>query len=199
MTDPDEIKDQTLTLDDCTNEHRYLNCILTGSLEPVHLASVQFDHCTFQGDCTHTELLDCSLTHCNLANSDWNESVLSGVQFTSCRLTGISLTACRLIQCALRDCTASMLNLSESTLEKTTITGCDLHEASMQAVVVKPKLVLDDCNLDGADLTDSNLAKWDLSGASFSALMLSPDRIRGLKIASWQAPALVAVLGVRVK
>ena len=199
MMDYPEISDATLTLDDCENEHQYVNCQITGSTMSVHLAATVFVHCEFTGDFTDSELLDVQIERSNLANTDWAHSTFSGALWTGCRLTGANLDACRMIQCQFTECSAQMMNLSESSLEKCRFDHCDFTEASMQDVRVKPKISWPDCQFEGVSLQDTRLAKWDLSKAIFTNLTVSPELLAGLTIASWQAVALVDNLGVKIR
>lgn len=194
-----EIKRATLRLDDCENEHQYTDCTITGSDTSVHLAATEFVHCEFSGDFTASELLDVTIQRSNLANSDWARSTFSGVVWSGCRLTGSNLDACRLIQCQMTECTAKLLNLSESSLEKCRFDHCDFSEASMQAVRVKPKVGWPDCQFEAVSLQDTRLAKWDLSKAIFTNLIVSPELLPGLTIAPWQAVALIGNLGVNIR
>lgn len=183
---------------DCRPETRYLDCVITPDRDRVKLDNVVFEHCRFAGDYSQTECLDVSWLNCDLANTDWQTSVFSGCEWQSTRLTGCEWSAVRLIQCALRSCTAQLINLSATQLETVTWADCRLEEASMQAVRVRGQIAFPGCQLEGTDLTDTDLRHWDLSGASFTNLTLSPQLMAGLKIAAWQAPTVAAALGVQI-
>lgn len=193
------IDGQKLNLQDCQEEYSYRNCTIDAGSERLHLAGVQFDHCEFTGDFTNNELFDCELISCNLANLDWHKSVFSGVTFTSCRMTGVLMDTCRFVQCEFSGVGGQMFNLAESEFNQCRFADCDLTDSSFQAARCKEGLAFPDCLLTGADFTAINLKNWDFSAARFDTLTFDPQRLRGLKLASWQAPIILELLGVRLE
>jgi uncharacterized protein YjbI with pentapeptide repeats len=198
-TDRVIVEDKKIALQDCLEAHTYRHCTIDAGSERVHLADVFFEHCDFVGDFTNNELFDCQLTHCNLANIDWHKSVFSGVRFDSCRMTGALMDTCRFVQCELRAVGGQMLNCAESEFSQCHITDSDLTDSSFQAARCKEGLAFPDCVLTGADFTAINLKNWDFSAARFDSLSFDPQRLRGVKLASWQAPVILALLGVQLE
>lgn len=193
------VTNQKLSLQDCEEEHTYQNCTIDAGSERVHLADAQFAHCEFTGDFTNNELFDCQLAHCNLANLDWHKSVFSGVIFVSCRMTGVQMDTCRFVQCEFRGVGGQMLNFAESEFNQCRFADCDFTDSSFQAARCKEGLAFPDCILTGADFTAINLKNWDFSAARFDTLSFDPQRLRGVKLASWQAPIILALLGVQLE
>lgn len=193
------VSNEELMLQDCQEGTTYVKCTIDAGKERVHLADVQFDHCTFVGDFTSNELFDCELWHCNLANLDWHKSVFSGVVFNSCRMTGVQMDTCRFVQCDFTNVGGQMLNFAESEFANCKFADSDLTDSTFQAARCRTGLAFPDCTLTGADFTAINLKNWDFSASRFETITFDPQRLRGVKMASWQAPIILALLGVNLQ
>lgn len=194
-----KIEQQTLALTDCQPLNTYDHCNLTQDDLPVRVSDVIFQHCHFAPIQAKNEFSGVTFQNCDLANLDFTQVRFAQCQFHNCRLLGADFTGSQYWHTSLTDCAAQMANFSETHWVKSQLQRCDFREAAFQAVVVKDKLVLVDCQLADADLTDTQLKGWDLSTATLDNCRLTPEFVAGVTIAAWQAAALIACFGVQVK
>ena len=75
---------------------------------------------------------------------------------------------------------------------------CDFSSASMDMVEYK-NWKLSNCILQQTNLTQTALAKMDLSTCEIAGLILQGEELRGAAVSQWQAAELLRFLGVEIK
>lgn len=193
------ITKQELPLDATVAGETYEQCHFDYAQDMIKLDRVHFINCTFeQKDFKFSEWLDCTLTQCRLPNADFSNSLIYRTKFMNCQLTGVNFTRNRWHDSTVSDCQGMYLIMAESILKNCQFNETKLTDSSFQSVRVQSKLVFSECELSGADFTDTALNHVDISKANFESLTFTPSLIRGLKINSWQAAMLLGEMGVDV-
>ena len=101
--------------------------------------------------------------------------------------------------CKVRDSSFRYGNFSKSLWNRTSLTGCDLREASMAEARVGG-LEPHGSNFQGADFFRTPLKGLDLSDCQIQGITVSESlqELRGLKINPGQAVDLVPLMGVQL-
>lgn len=190
MAEDPEIADRAFTQDE-----------LTGSF-----GHAEFERCTFR----HVSFADtrwvrasfdgCTFASCDFTGAHMATGFLRDCRFTDCRFTGADFHGSYLERISFASCLLGYANLSESKLQQVRFSGCQLQEASLDHLKAKG-LRFEDTDLTRAELFGTSLKGCDLSTCTIDGIRISDGfaELKGTSISLEQAPAVLSVLGVRVK
>ena len=162
---------------------------ITGVAQGARLVGCTFLDCVFDGvDLSRAELTDSRFVGCTFVASkllavSWGAIggwgvAQTPVTFERCRMEWSSFAGVDLTGAVLRECTLTEVDFADATARRAVITGCDLT---------------------GARFARTDLREADLRGSSGLVLDPTSSRVRGLRIEPWQAPGLLAPLGVELE
>jgi uncharacterized protein YjbI with pentapeptide repeats len=145
-------------------------------------------------------LLDCVLSHCDLAGLDATATSLVRVELAGCRLTGCDFGEAALRDVVLRDCRMDLASLRDARLERVTFERCDLSELDLQGARLHDVRFLG-CDLTEAILEETDCSRSELHDCTYTGLR-GIGGLRGTTL-GWAdavelAPAFAAALGVKV-
>jgi uncharacterized protein YjbI with pentapeptide repeats len=173
---------------------------------PEHVADLTLQECRWVGAdlsgrvFTGLRCRDTRFVHCDLSGAVLEDAALRRVSFTDCRLTGTVLAGADLADVHVLDSRADMVNLRMAEarhllIENTALTGADFYRFRGA-----------DCGLVGCDLTGTNFADAELTGAYLHGSTIRDIRgalsLRGARISADQlvpvGAALLAALDIEV-
>ena len=173
-----------------------------GRLSALSLETARVKDCRFDG--VELRRLRCRqvvFETCDFANTRWFDCELSDVAFLGCRFIGASITGGGLSAVFLRDCLAQLAKLSHLGRPHALLEDCDLRGALVLESDLG-ELRFSGCDLEGLEFAGVSLAGADLRGNELAGLKgiacLRGATIDGLQLLAL-APALAAHLGVVVE
>lgn len=135
---------------------------------------------------------------CDMANGDWEESILAKVGMDECRMTGIGMVHAALADCRFVSCEAKMANFRFATLKKTNFVGCSLRNADFQRADLRGT-VFEDCDLRGAQMSFAKLDGVVFCGSQIDDLQVGVDDLRGAIVDASQAAYLAGLMGLVIR
>ncbi len=169
-------------------------------LSRLELRGVTFTACRFM-DCDLSGLTlqscrleRCLFSRCRLSDGDWQE-----VQVLGCKGEGCDFRHSRLRGGRWEDCLLRWTNWKESRWDGTALVRCGFQEAALSGLRTKG-VILEECDLTGAELFRAQLAGVDLSGCTLDGIRLSEhcSELKGARIGSHQAAVVARILGIDV-
>lgn len=165
---------------------------------------LSFEQMVFKGvslhasELEHTQITDCRLNECDLANASWFQADFARVELLNCRLTGFHTIEARLQDVLFKDCQAALAQFRFSTFKNARFEQCDLSDADFQGADLTGA-VFAQCNLSRAEMSGAKLAGADLRGCTLDGLHAGWQELQGAIIDPSQALALVQALGIIVE
>jgi uncharacterized protein YjbI with pentapeptide repeats len=139
-----------------------------------------------------------SFRGCDMANGDWEESILAKVEMDECRMTGIGMVHAALADCRFVSCEAKMANFRFSAMKKTNFVGCSLRNADFQRADLRGT-VFEDCDLRGAQMSFAKLDGVVFCGSQIDDLQVGVDDLRGAIVDASQAAYLAGLMGLVIR
>ncbi|ODJ66507.1 pentapeptide repeat-containing protein [Brochothrix thermosphacta] len=192
------VTDSIVSSDAFSPHTHYVNCKIdiTASFEGCE--DIHFENCIFT-DLTfkRCEFLDVIFSGCDLSNSDFEDSVFFRVLFKSCKLMGANFISTYSKDTQWIDSQLPYANFSEAKLVKSAFEANDMTESFFQDATFESIRFIKD-RLTGCDFSQTKLKGVDLSTCEFYHIVVSPELLKGLKIAHSQASAIVHHFGVEL-
>lgn len=190
------ITDQTIDSDTLTPFSHYINCQIDCSATFEGCEEIRFENCHFSTtELTKCEFLDVHFLNCNLANTDFEEAVFFRVLFEGCKLLGTNFINTYAKDVRWLNNSLSYANFSEAKFVKCQFDTCDMTESFFQDTTFET-VAFTNNRLTGTDFSQTVMKGIDLSSCEFHHIVVSPELLRGLKIAPVQASAIVHHFGV---
>ena len=207
-------------MDDLFDEEEEESLDVLLMAEDADISGCVFACETLSGSFGHAEFERCTFRQVSFADTRWARASFDGCTFSSCDFTGAHMARsflrdCRLSDCrftgadfhgsyiervSFRSCLLGYANLSESKAQHVKFVSSALREASLDHMKAK-SLAFEDADLTRAELFGTSLKGCDLSSSTIDGIRISDTfaELKGASVSLEQAPAVLSVLGVRVK
>ncbi len=165
-------------------------------LKGVVLENCRFSSCRFSaGSLTDLRVRACDFSYC-----DFTAAYFSRCRLESVKGVGIRAAESRMADQRWTDCNFRYGNFHGSKIRYLAVRDCDLSESFFTACQWK-EMEIRNTSLRGASLTNTPLKGLDLSDCAIEGIIVSdpPWELRGLTVDLYQAAALAALLGLRMK
>ena len=140
------------------------------------------------------EFEDCDFSNCGFLDTVWNRCIITG-----CKGDGGKFISSHWRDCTVKDSAFRYGNFSKSLWTRSSVTGCDLREASL-AEARLGGMDPHRTNFQGVDFFRTPLKDVDLSDCQIQGITVSESlqELRGVCINPGQAVDLVPLMGVRL-
>ncbi len=167
-------------------------------LEDIKIEECVFKNMSFQNvSFQHVELMDVIFENCDLSNIRFTKPI-TRVLFKNCKLIGAHFLSVNMKDVELENCALRFSNCFETTLTNCLLHHNDFTESYFSESLFKTVEVRD-CNFTKAEFDHTSLYGMDLSTSEIYGIKTDLFSIRGVIIDSFQASALVGMLGVKIK
>lgn len=144
------------------------------------------------------DLEDVSFRGCDMANGNWEESILAKVEMHECRMTGIGMVHAAFQDCTFVSCEAKMANFRLSTFKRTRFVRCSLRSADFQRADLRG-VVFEDCDLGGVQMSFAKLEGAVFCGSQIDGLQVGVNDLRGAIVDASQAAYLAGLMGLVIR
>ncbi|MDF2911869.1 MAG: type secretion system effector PipB2 [Sporolactobacillus laevolacticus] len=198
MNHIEPIENQTIFLEEIEEGAVLKNCEIDSNQDRKLLSGAQFINCVFLfDDFSKTEILDCSFSHCEFSNFNFEKAILYRDMFTACKLLGTNFIQAGVKDTQFSDCLMTYVNFSDSKLTNVKFESNKLNESSFQHVQMK-KVSFNRSYIDGVDFSETALKDINLSSCEFTMIRIDVNLATGLKINQFQAASLISSFGIKV-
>jgi len=181
------------------------------ALEGVHVAGatvegVRFESCVLTDWSASAATLracafdDCVLRGCDLSNAKLHDCRLRGVRFEHCKLMGVDFTLAHALglEVAFEGCVLGYACFAAMALRELRLVGCRAQETLFDDADLRGAC-FDESDLRGARFGGADLRGADLSAATGYAIDPAFTKVKGAKMSSEGAIAMVRAMGVEVR
>jgi len=157
-----------------------------------------FTKIQFTGDLKKIKCIDCIFDHCDFSNCDLSACLIQRCRFVNCKGTGSIFRKSVLKYTGFDQCIFPLTDFSECLFDSVNLKECNFSECAFQAIKQK-NFVTHTVDFTQTDFTETSLDSMDLSTCKLEGVRLSPHRLKGVMVNSYQAIGLAVLLGVKVK
>jgi uncharacterized protein YjbI with pentapeptide repeats len=163
----------------------------------VEFNGVVFERCTFSGDFRKAQFIDCILNRCDLSNTDFQSSRFHRVKLASCKGLGIHFNKAKWQYVTIEDSVLNYGEFADVDFQDIVLTKSDLSQSSFFTAKLQ-RMNMKQVDLAQTDFSDTMLAGLDFSFCEISGIRVSPHCLKGLRVNTAQAIALIGLFGVAV-
>lgn len=143
-------------------------------------------------------LTDAIVENCDFSNADLSNAVIHRTVFKDCKLTGVNFSDATLRNVVFENCHANYVSLGFSDLKQVKFLETILKQGDFLEMK-QTKLQFQQCDINAANFTGTEMTGIDLTTCHFDELIVSPELLRGCIITSDQAAAFVSAFGMVIK
>lgn len=174
------------------------------ALPLVDTAMLDFSRCVFRRvrfepcEVDRVHFADCHFEACDLSGFQFREGTLSRVAFDNCRASGALFSRMGLRDARFERCQLNYASFVDCKLQTVAFEDCQMAHALLHGCRQKG-LSLERCELTQAEFIETRLEGVDLSSCPLDGLRTSQNCLAGATIGLSQAPAVLALFGVRAR
>lgn len=162
-------------------------------LDSCNLTNVNFIGNTF----LRTEFIDCIFKNCDFSNNTFTESTFIRCEFLDCKFIGTHLVENYLNDILFKESNLSYLDSTKNRLKVIEVDNSNLRESNWfenqnQGISFYKS------NLKKAIIDNTSFKDVDVSTCDIDGIQIDQFSLKGLKIASYQAPAFCKLLGIKI-
>ena len=135
---------------------------------------------------------------CYLSNKEFNERLISRVEFINCKLVGTTFIDSSIRDVLFNKCQAKYINFSDSIINKVSIENTDLTDASFNCVKIKD-INFSKNNFYRCEFLKTKLTNVDFSDSNIEGIIFDNYSLKGIIIEPFQSASIVGMLGVNFK
>ncbi|MGB7594159.1 MAG: pentapeptide repeat-containing protein [Erysipelotrichaceae bacterium] len=163
----------------------------------IEFNGVVFERCTFSGDFRKAQFIDCVLNRCDLSNTDFQSSRYHRVKLSSCKGLGIHFNKAKWQYVTIEDSVLNYGEFADVDFQDIVLTKSDLSQSSFFTAKLQ-RMTMKQVDLTQSDFSDTMLAGLDFSFCEIGGIRVSPQCLKGLRVNTAQAIALIGLFGVEV-
>lgn len=141
---------------------------------------------------------DVRFERCDLSMADLRGTSFNRVEFVGCKLQGADMSESTMNHVSFADTSARYVNVAASRLRHVRFAGSDLR-GGVLADMKTEAVEVSRCDFTEADFSHTRLAGFDLRDSTIDGIAVNLPDLRGVTVSTWQAAALIRILGVRVE
>ncbi|MEH2437452.1 MAG: pentapeptide repeat-containing protein [Nostoc sp.] len=131
-------------------------------------------------------LQDVKITKSDFANTEWEESLLSRVEFINCRLLGFKAIKSRLKNVMFKGCQGQFSQFNLSKFERVIFENCQLEDSTfLETSLTNVKFI--NCRMNNVILADAKFKDTDFRGSNIEGLQININQLQGAILDLFQA------------
>lgn len=162
------------------------------------ITDVTIDHCEFLfHDFFKMEMMDSTISNCDLSNARFERSILYRNTFEVCKLIGSDFQQVAAKGSVFRSCQLTYAAFPDAKLTDVAFVDCQLNDSFFMNATIS-STTFKRTAIDNADFSESRLAGVDLSDCDFRFIRFDRHLCDGLTIRAAQAASICGTFGIRI-
>lgn len=165
----------------------------------ITFEQVKFQNVKFSDEeLPQLNLTDAIIENCDFSNADLSNAVIHRTIFKDCKLTGVNFSDATMRNVVFENCHANYISFGFADLKLVKFLETILKQGDFLEMK-QSQLQFQQCDIDAANFTGTDMNGIDLTTCQFDELIVSPEFLRGCSITGAQAAAFVSAFGMVIK